>query len=343
MAKPTLAVLIFLSISLGLFTFPQSTQAGILDDIKKRNAVVCGFRIGTPGFAAVNENGKLSGFMVDFCKALAAATLGDANAFQAVTLPDKPLEFKAVEQHQVDIALQTTTWTLTRDSSYNIEFIDPIFYDGQGFAILQSGTPPELTSIKDQSICVKSPTTTHRNVIDFSNKINGNWTIREHTTFDSALQAFLAKQCLLLTTDKSVLVTSLSQYRDLGVEYHLYQGVISREPFTPYIPAGDRQWADIVRWVFTTLLVAELEGIDSVNVSEMKDSPQKGASLLNVNEKTAEKLNLPADWVYNIIHQVGNYDEIFERNLGQQSVFKMERGLNRLWRDGGLFYPVVHK
>jgi general L-amino acid transport system substrate-binding protein len=326
-----------LLLSFFLFAAPAGASDGdIVQNIKARGYVTCGFRPSV-GFAYSDDNGKLSGFLVDFCHALAAAVLGDADAIRAERLPDKPGEFVAVENHAVDIAFHNTTWTLSRDVSYAIQFTVPIFYDGQGFALWTDHPPVPLRDLVEQRVCVKSPTTTQHNLEDFISQTQRNWTIRLFKTYEEALQAFLGNECGMLTTDSSVLAMSLANYRGVGSNIHIYPDVISREPLTPYVPAGDDNWLEIVRSVIFATILAEEKGVTASNVSVMRDDPDVEVRRL-LGTVSGNTNGLRPDWALQVIAQVGNYGEIFERNLGSGSPYKMQRGLNQLWTHGGLMY-----
>nr|WP_209978432.1 amino acid ABC transporter substrate-binding protein [Azospirillum picis] len=308
-----------------------------LDRIRSRGVLVCGLRSGVSGISFTDPQGHLDGFLADVCRALAAATLGSAQAIRVVRLPDKPQEFEAVEKHEVDIALTTTTWTFSRDLSHDVEFLLPLLYDGQGFAILADGTPPPLDRLGPQTVCVKTATTTVRNLEDHIRQADRPWTLRTFKTFDEALQAFLAHECGLLTTDRTVLVTSLAGYRRAGLGIHIYPDVISREPLTPYIVRGDRNWYDITRWILHALILADARGLAAADIraGRIPDDPELQAMLGHAGS-AARMLGLPDDWAVQALAQVGNYGEIFDRNLAIP--YGMDRGLNRPWTQGGMLY-----
>jgi len=311
-------------------------QASTLAEIRERGYVRCGFRPGS-GLVQTDATGRLSGFMVDFCRVIAAAVLGDAEAIQAKRLPDKPEEFRAVEEHEVDISLQNTTWTLSREARYAVAFTVPVYYDGQGFAVATDRkTPPPLRQLGARTVCVKSDTTTQRNLQDFILQEKLPWTLRLFRTWDEALQAFLGRECQIVTTDRSVLLASLNRYRVGANPVHVYPDIISREPLTPYVAAGDPNWADIVRWCLFATIRAEEKGISSQNLLTQLDSPDPEIRrMLGRVPGLGAKLGLPDDWVVSILRQVGNYGEIFDRNLGRASPYRMERGLNQIRSKGG--------
>jgi len=313
-----------------------AADGDVLKMVRTRGYVTCGFRP-TVGFTHSDDEGRLSGFLVDFCRVLAAATVGDANAIRAERLPDKPQEFVAVEHHAVDIAFSTTTWSISRDVSYDIAFTTPVFYDGEAFAIWSEQPPAPLREQNDKTVCVKSPTTTERSVEDFIQQTGRHWSLRHFKTYEEALQAFLGKECAMLTTDASVLAMSLANYQGVGSSIHLLPEIISREPLTPYVAGGDANWLEIVRTVIFATILAEEKGVTSANVRTLADSKDDEVRRLWGAGATSP-LGLKPDWAVQAIAQGGNYGEIFDRNLGRGSAYKMPRGLNRLWTEGGLLY-----
>lgn len=311
-----------------------------LAEIRARGVLICGVRAGLKGFTHTDERGHLSGFLVDYCRVLAAAVLGDADAVQIARLPDKPLDFEAVERGEVDIVITTTTWTLSRELTFDVEFIDPLYYDGQGFAAWGE-EPVKLEEIGPRTVCVKSNTTTQRNLEDFIRQAGRPWTIRLFTTLDEALQAFLGRQCELFTTDRSVLVTSLAGYRQAGLGVRVLPNIISREPLAPFIAKGDRAWYDVVRVVIFATILAEEKGFTAAAATAHKvpDDPEVARMLGLMAVPPA--WGLPDDWALRAIAQVGNYGEIFERNLGAKSPFGIDRGPNQPWSQGGLLYAPL--
>ncbi|MFD1626988.1 amino acid ABC transporter substrate-binding protein [Azospirillum griseum] len=324
----------------GLGSATATAAAGdgeTLERIRSRGVVSCGVRSGVGGISFTDSQGHLDGFLVDVCRAYAAATLGNAQAIRVVRLPDKPQEFEPVEKHDVDVALTTTTWTFSREVSFDVEFLLPLLYDGQGFAMLTDGTPPPLDRLGPQTVCVKSFTTTVRNLEDHIRQADRPWTVRTFKTFDEALQAFLAHECGLITTDRIVLLTSLSGYRTAGLGVYIYPEVISREPLTPYVARGDRQWYDIARWVLHAMILAEAKGVTAADMQSgrLPDDPELD-QMLGHGGGVSKALGLPEDWAVQVLAQVGNYGELFERNLAKP--YGMERGFNRPWSQGGLLY-----
>ena len=326
----------WLVLMLGLGALWGQAHADTLADIQTRGFVRCGFRPSS-GFVQSDANGRQSGFMVDFCRALAAATIGDANAIRTERLPDKPQEFQAVENHDVDVVLQNTTWTFGREASFDIDFVQPLFYDGQAFAVWIKQRPvPPLAQLGPETVCVKSSTTSQRNLEDYIRAAKRPWSIRLFRTWDEALHAFLAHECDMLTTDHSVLQASLAKYRLAGATIHVFPDIISREPLTPYVARGDRHWMNIVRWVIFATIRAEEKGITSANIRALNAPDGESLRLSGQSPGLGAALGLRDDWAFNVIAQVGNYGEIFDRNLGKASPYGMERGLNGLRANGGL-------
>jgi general L-amino acid transport system substrate-binding protein len=333
-----LLLLLLLAMASPALTPPAHADDGdTLERIHSRGFLICGLRSGVSGISFSDPQGHLDGFLVDVCRVSAAATLGNSQAIRVVRLPEKPQEYQAVEKHEVDVALTTTTWTFSRDLSNDIEFLMPLLHDGQGFAIHSDGAPPPLDRLGARTVCVKTATTTVRNLEDYIRKSDLPWTIRTFQTLDEALQAFLAHECDLLTTDRTVLVTSLAGYRLAGMGITIYPDVISREPLTPYIARGDRNWYDITRWVLHAIVLADAKGVTSADVQagRIPDDPELHRMLGHAGN-VSRTLGLPDDWALQVLAQVGNYGEIFDRNLG--APYGMDRGLNKPWTQGGLLY-----
>lgn len=316
----------------------QAANGDILAGVRSRGYVTCGFRP-APGFAYSDNTGRLTGFMVDFCHGLAAAVLGDAKAIRTERLPEKPNEFAAVENHEVDVAFQTTSWTFSREISHNIQFTVPVFYDGQAFAVSSDQPPGPLNELKDATVCVKSATTTQRNLEDFILQNQRHWTVRLFKSYDETLQAFIGAECNMMTTDSSALVTSLAKYRRPGDNIYIDPKLISHEPLTPYVPEDDDNWADIVRSLIYATFLAEENDITASNVAAVRDNgSDEMRHMLGKTPGLGSRLGVRDDWAFQVISQVGNYGEIFERNLGSSSPFHMERGANRPWNHNGLLY-----
>lgn len=310
-----------------------------LREIRARGYINCGLRFAQVGFVATDPSGRFQGMIVDFCRALAVAVLGDPEAFAPRNLPDKPQEMAAVEGGEVDISFSTTTWTLGREAAYNIAFVQPIFYDGQSFAAWRDGSGDKpLLQLTDQQVCVKINTTTVRNLQDMIENNRLRWKVRTFKTLEQAVQAFLARECTMLTTDRSVLQTLLEPWNKPGGVV-IYPDQVSREPWAPYVATTDRQWLEVVRWTISATILAESKGLRARDVSSY--TPGRDAELdrmLGYRGGLGGLFGLSNDWARNVIAKVGNYGEIFDRNLGVGSPYRMPRGLNELAERGGLMY-----
>lgn len=329
---------------LAALTFTTSAAvAGTLDDVKKKGFVQCGTNTGLPGFAAPNDKGEWSGFDVDYCRAVASAIFGDKTKAKFTPLNAKE-RFTALQSGEIDILIRNTTWTISRDTSLGLEFAGVNYYDGQGFMV-NSKKLPDIKSalqLSGASICVQAGTTTEMNMADYfkANKMEYNPVVFEK--IEEANAAYDSGRCDAYTTDQSSLYgvrLSLSNPDD----HMVLPEIISKEPFGVVVRQGDAQWADVARWVHNALLNAEEAGITQANVEEMKksDSPEIKRLLGTEPEtKIGVDLGLENDWVVKIIKNVGNYGEIFERNIGTGSPLKIARGINALWTKGGLQYGI---
>ncbi len=324
--------LLFILFSLG------EGQAGTIERIKSKGVVSCGAAT-TPGFSSNDANGKPVGLMVDFCRALAAAVLNDANAIQMIS-STKRLEFQALEEGTVDVSFAQTTWTLSRDVQYQIDFGPIIFFDGQAVALRkndQKYTHP--TDVKSGKICAIEGSTSLKNIINFIGQNQLDWQIIKFTSLSDTLQGFLGKDCDLITSDLSILKASLL---DVSNEITIFPETFSREPIAPVISNEDRNWLAVVRWVHYALFLAEEKGLTSQNVEEMRQAGSREIQrLLKGNQSFSDKTGLPLDWASAVISAVGNYGEIFDRNIGETTVYKFPPTANKPWSEGGAFYAPV--
>jgi general L-amino acid transport system substrate-binding protein len=307
-----------------------------LDATRQRDAVACGVNTGLAGFGITDSRGKWVGFDVDVCRAVAAATLGDAEKVNYTPL-DAQQRFTALQSKEVDILSRNTTWSLTRDTSLGLNFAAITFYDGQGFMVAKSANVQSAKQLNGASICVQPGTTTELNLADYfrSNNLKMQPVVIEALAELNA--AFFNGRCDAMTTDMSGLLSIRAKNAPKPDDYVILPEVISKEPLGPAVRHGDDQWFDIVKWSVFAMIEAEEKGITSANVDEMKKSPDPTIQrLLGVVPGNGEALGLDEDWAYNIVKQVGNYGESFERNLGKP--LGLQRGLNALWTKGGLIY-----
>lgn len=318
-------------------------SADTLSDVKAKGFLQCGVNTGLQGFAAPDDKGEWSGFDADYCRAVAAAIFGDPTKVKFTPLNAKE-RFTALQSGEVDALVRNTTWTIGRDTSLGLDFPGVNYYDGQGFMINAkklSGINSAL-QLSGASICVQSGTTTELNMADYfrSNKMEYNPVVFEKV--EEANAAYDAGRCDAYTTDQSGLYATRLTLANPD-DHVVLPEIISKEPLGPAVRQGDSQWADVIRWTHYALLNAEEFGITQANVEEMKNSDNPEIKRLLGSEadtKIGTDLGLSNDWVVNIIKGVGNYGEIFERNLGASSPLKIARGLNAQWTKGGLQYGM---
>jgi general L-amino acid transport system substrate-binding protein len=309
-----------------------------LDAIKARGQVVCGVNTGLAGFSQADSNGNWSGLDVDVCKAIAAATLGDANKVKWVPL-NAQQRFAALQSGEIDILSRNTTWTLTRDASLGMHFAGVTYYDGQGFMVTTKSKINDARQLKGQTVCVQSGTTTEKNLTDFS-KANGlNIKPVVFEKVEAATGAYFSGRCVAYTTDASGLASVRNKEAKNPDEHSILPQLISKEPLGPSVRRGDDEWFAIAKWVIYGLLEAEEYGVTQANVDSLKTSTDPVVQrILGTSEDTGKLLGLDKDWMARAIKSVGNYGEIFERNVGPKSALKLPRGANNLWNKGGLMY-----
>ncbi len=312
-------------------------QASTKEEILKRGALQCGVSTGLPGFSIADENGVWAGIDVDVCKAIAAATLGDATKIKYVPLNAKE-RFTALQSGEIDTLVRGTTWTLTRDSSLGLNFAGVNYYDGQGFMVSKKLGVKSALELDGAAVCIQGGTTSELNLADYFKENNMTYKAVVFDTHDATAAAFDNGRCDVLTSDQSQLYglrTHLSKPEDAVV----LPEIISKEPLGPVVRQGDDAWFNIVRWTLNAMINAEELGVTQANVDEMKNSKSPAIRrLLGLEGIAGKGLGLNDDWAYQVIKQVGNYGEVFERNVGTGSPLKISRGLNALWNKGGIMY-----
>jgi general L-amino acid transport system substrate-binding protein len=310
-----------------------------LDAIKARGSLLCGVNTGLAGFSAADSQGAWSGLDVDVCKAIAAAILGDGNAIQFTGLTAQQ-RFTALQSGEVDILSRNTTWTLTRDTSLGLDFIGVSFYDGQGFMVTKALGVSSALELNGATVCVQPGTTTELNLADFFRANGMEFEPVVIEDFNEVNAAFFAGRCDAYTTDASGLASIRANAPGNPDDYVILPEIISKEPLGPAVRHGDSAFYDIAKWTLFALLEAEEKGITQANVEEMKASSQDPnvQRLLGTTPGMGEALGLSEDWAVNAIKAVGNYGEIFARNVGPDTPLRLERGLNALWTEGGLMY-----
>ncbi len=316
----------------------MSGQAATLDDVKAAGTLKCGINTGLPGFAYTDDAGNWTGFDVAYCRAMAAAVLGDANAISFVNLTGKT-RFPALASGEIDVLSRNTTWTFSRDVDLGFTFIGVSYYDGQGFIGRTALGIGSATELDGASVCIQTGTTTELNLADFF-RVNGiSYEPVPIETNAEARAAYEAERCDVYTTDASGLAATRTTFEDPS-QHMVFPEIVSKEPLGPLVRQGDDQWADIARWTLNALITAEELGVTQANVAEMAngtDHPEINR-MLGSEGSLGEMLGLDAQWAVRAIAAEGNYAEIFDRYIGKDSPLALGRGLNALYTDGGILY-----
>ena len=333
-----------LKISLSALAVASALVAGdasagkTVDAIKQRGQLVCGVHTGLAGFSAADSQGNWSGLDVDYCKALAAAILGDGTKVKWVPLTAQQ-RFTALQSGEIDILSRNTTWTLTRDASLGINFVGTTYYDGQGFLVPAKAKVKSAKQMKGATVCVQSGTTTEKNMTDFSraNKLDLKPVVFEK--IEAATGAYFSGRCTAFTTDASGLASIRNKEAKEPKDHVILPELISKEPLGPAVRRGDDEFFAIAKWVLFGLIEAEEYGINQGNVDQMKTSTDPVVMrILGTSEDTGKLLGLDKDWMGRAIKTSGNYGEMFERNVGAKTPLALPRGLNNLWSKGGIQY-----
>ncbi len=314
-----------------------AAPAGTLDTVKQRGSLICGANTGLAGFGIPDDKGQWTGLDVDYCRAMAAAVLGDVAKIKFVPL-DAKNRFTALQSGEVDVLSRNTTWTSSRESTGGLLFGPVTYYDGQGFMVRKKLGIASAKELNGASICVQQGTTTELNLSDYFRANGMKFESVAFQSEDETLKAYESGRCDAFTTDASGLYAE--RLRLINPDEHMVlPEIISKEPLAPSVRQGDDQWFDVMRWTGYALITAEELGITSKNVDDMMKSEDPNIRrLLGVEGEQGKALGLTNDWAAKVIKQVGNYGEVFERNVGEGSPLKIKRGLNALWNKGGLQY-----
>jgi general L-amino acid transport system substrate-binding protein len=317
---------------------PNPEAGTVTQRILDRGSLICGVNQTLPGFGFPNDAGEFEGFDVDICRAVAAAILGDSNAveFRPITAAERQ---PVLASGEVDMISRNTTWTLSRDTLWGASFAPTTFYDGQGVMVFADSGIASLEDLEGGTICTNAGTTTELNITTAMQSRGLDFELQTFQDFDGVMAAFNENRCDAVTSDVSGLISRQAVAADPGA-LQILDFVISKEPLGPLTPQDDEQFADIVRWVIFGLIQAEEFGITSENINDFLESADPNVQLfLGLNNTTlGSTLNLSNDFMVTVISQVGNYGEIFDRNLGPDTIFGLERGVNALWTNGGLLY-----
>jgi general L-amino acid transport system substrate-binding protein len=335
----TLKPLVPLALALAGLVCATEAQAGkTLDGVKSAGVVRCGVNTSGPGFSNADSQGRWTGLDVDFCRAVAAAVLGDAGKVKFTPLNSQQ-RFSALQAGEIDVLSRNSTWTLTRDASLGVVFTGINYYDGQGFMVPKKLKIDSAKKLNGATLCVQAGTTSEKNVADYFAAHGMKYKPVVFDTAEAITGAFFAGRCQVYTTDMSDLAGARTKAPKPD-DYAILPEVISKEPLGPSVRRGDDEWFQIVRWTLFAMLEAEEDGLTQANVdAQKKDSKDPGVQrFLGVSEDDGKLLGLDKEWAYRIVKQVGNYGESFERNLGPKSAVGLPRGVNNLWTKGGLMY-----
>jgi general L-amino acid transport system substrate-binding protein len=311
-----------------------------LDAVKSRGYVTCAVNTGLAGFSMADQQGHYSGLDVDVCRAIAAAVFGDATKTKFVPATADQ-RFALLQTGEVDVLTRNTTWTLDREADLGINFAPVNYYDGQGFMVAKKSGVTSAKQLDGATICVQPGTTTELNLADYfrSNHMNLKPLVIEK--LDEVENAFFSGRCDAYTTDRSGLAATRAGKAPNPDDYIILPEVISKEPLAPAVRHGDDEWFDIVKWCVFGMVDAEEKGITSQNVDDMlKSQDPEIQRMLGVTPGMGKALHVDEKWLYNIVKQVGNYGESFDRNVGDHSPLKLARGLNQLWTKGGIMYGM---
>lgn len=316
----------------------SAASAATLDEVRKRGELRCVISTGLAGFAFTDESGNWQGFDVDFCRATAAAVLGDPNKLKFVTSTGKT-RFTILNSGEADVLWRNTTWTFVRDVDVKLLFLGVNYYDGQGFLVRKDLGVTSARELDGASVCIQTGTTTELNLADFFRSNGISYEPVPIETNDEARTNYLAGRCDVYTTDASGLAATRSTFDDPSAHIILPE-IISKEPLGPAVRQGDDVWGDIVRWVLNATLTAEELGVTQENVDSIGDTTENPEikRLLGTEGDLGAMMGLEKDWAVKVIKAVGNYGEIFDRHIGPNTPIALERGLNALWTEGGLMY-----
>lgn len=325
-----------LAAALGGFVAP-ALAGTTFDAVKQRGTLRCGVNVSVPGFSSPDSQGHWQGLDVDVCRAVAAAVFGDAGKVEFVPL-NAQQRFAALQSGEIDMLSRNTTWTLTRDAELKLDFGPVVFFDGQGFMVAKALGVSSAKQLDGASVCVQSGTSTEQSVSDWFRARGMSFKPVVMDNFDELNKAFFAGRCDVYTTDRSGLASIRMTMSGRPDDYLILPDMISKEPLAPAVRHGDQDWADVVRWSVMVLIEAEELGVTSANVAEKRDSADPALGrLLGRTPDLGQALGLPQDWAFQAIRQVGNYGEVYQRNLGPLG---LDRGLNALWTQGGLLYAI---
>jgi general L-amino acid transport system substrate-binding protein len=314
-----------------------SASAQTLNTVKQRGSLVCGVSQGLPGFSNPDDRGNWSGLDVDLCRAIAAAIFNDATKVKFSPLSSKD-RFTALQSGEVDLLSRNSTWTSSRDTSLGLNFAGVNYYDGQGFMVRKALKINSALELNGATVCTQTGTTTELNLADYFRANKMKYEVLALATADETIKSYDAGRCDVFTTDVSQLYSEKLKLTNAN-DHIILPEVISKEPLGPVVRHGDDQWFDVVKWTHFAMINAEELGVSQKTLDEaLKSDKPEVRRLVGTEGNMGEQLGLTKDWVVRIVKQVGNYGEVFERNVGSGSRLGIARGLNNLWTKGGIQY-----
>jgi general L-amino acid transport system substrate-binding protein len=322
-------------------TVAGGAQAATLGDVKEKGFIQCGVSQGVPGFSNPDQAGNWTGIDVDVCRAAAAAVFGDAGKVKYTPLSAKE-RFTALQSGEIDILSRNTTWTLVRDTALGLNFAGVNYYDGQGFMVRKDLGVKSARELAGAAVCVNIGTTTELNMADFFRANNMDYKPVVFEKADEVVAAYDSGRCDVYTTDRSALAAQRLKLKNTDAHMVLPE-TISKEPLGPVVRHGDDQWLDIVKWSLFLMVEAEENGVSQANVDELVKTNTKDPikrRILGLEGDLGKNLGVANDWGYQIIKQVGNYGDVYEKHVGPNTPVGLPRGVNALWKDGGLQYAM---
>jgi general L-amino acid transport system substrate-binding protein len=334
------ATMIAIAVALGAaaaLATSATASAQTLNTVKQRGVLVCGVSQGLPGFSSPDDRGNWTGLDVEFCRALAAAIFNDPTKVKFTPLSTKD-RFTELQSGEIDVLSRNSTWTLSRDSSLGLNFAGVTYYDGQGFMVKKSLKINSALELNGASVCTQTGTTTELNLADYFRANKMKYEVLALATGDETIKAYDGGRCDVFTTDVSQLYAEKLKLSNAN-DHVILPEIISKEPLGPVVRHGDDQWFDLVKWTHFAMVNAEELGISSKTVDEAVKSDKPDIKrLVGTEGNYGEQLGVTKDWVVRIVKHVGNYGEVFERNVGSGSKLGIARGLNNLWTKGGIQY-----
>ena len=331
--------LLTVALAAGLVAAAPAMASKTMESIKKKGEVSCGVNTALGGFGIAGSDGKWTGFDVDYCRAIAAAALGDANKVRYVPL-SAAQRFTALQSGEIDVLARNTTWTMSRDTQLGTTFGATNFFDGQGFLVPKSLKVKSAKQLKGATICVQSGTTTEKNLADYfrMNKMTYKPVVAEDLKV--VIANYNEGRCKVFTSDASQLAAIRANDTKVPDDHIILPEIISKEPLGPVTRQGDEAWSKLVTWVHFAMITAEELGVNAGNVDQMRSdaNPEIQRLLGQGNNDFGKSIGTDAQWAYRVIKQVGNYGEVFERHVGKKTPLKLDRGQNALWTNGGLQY-----